>query len=211
MIIYNITQIEKDSTVVNTRNILISLLLLGTVQMAFSARDAVYRKGPSGNMVFSSRKIVDGFDPQRMASILEMCRENHVALQEDPQCFKFRHMLAQGPTKAFCSVVEENGTSKGFLFGLKPTANVMDSKEGFIHHLAVSPESRHQGLGSFLLNDAEGKIKSMGGDKVGLILSNSNVDALRLYNKGGYKMDMNKIQLLRGAGIMKSIAMQKRL
>ncbi|MBT4855584.1 GNAT family N-acetyltransferase [bacterium] len=211
MTIYNITQIEKDSMVVNTRNILFVLLLLGTVQGAFSVLDMVDRKGGSRNVELSGRKIVDGFDPQHMASILEMCRSNHEALQEDPQCVKFRHMLAQGQKKAFCSVVEENGTPKGFLFGFKPSANVRDPKEGCIHHLAVSQENRHQGLGSLLLSDAESKIKSMGGSKVSLILSKSNTSAFRLYVKGGYKVDMTMVQLLRDNDIHQSIAMQKGL
>ncbi|MHC1635838.1 MAG: ribosomal protein S18-alanine N-acetyltransferase [Candidatus Methanospirareceae archaeon] len=59
--------------------------------------------------------------------------------------------------------------------------------QGHISGIAVEREYRRRGIGSRLLETAEEKFKRDGFDKVTLEVRKSNIGAIRLYEKQGYK------------------------
>jgi ribosomal protein S18 acetylase RimI-like enzyme len=61
-------------------------------------------------------------------------------------------------------------------------------KTAYIWDLFVCKEYRNRGIGTALLQDAFTYLKSIGFDKVGLLVNCGNEDARKLYEKQGFKL-----------------------
>jgi ribosomal protein S18 acetylase RimI-like enzyme len=59
---------------------------------------------------------------------------------------------------------------------------------GYIWDLFVLKEFRNMGIGTALLNDATAYFKSIGFDKVGLLVNYRNENARRLFEKSGFRL-----------------------
>jgi ribosomal protein S18 acetylase RimI-like enzyme len=59
---------------------------------------------------------------------------------------------------------------------------------GYIWDLFVLKECRRMGIGTTLLNDATAYFKSIGVDKVGLLVNHRNENAKKLFEKLGFKL-----------------------
>jgi len=61
-------------------------------------------------------------------------------------------------------------------------------KTAYIWDLFVRKEYRNRGIGTALLEDAFAYLKSIGFDKVGLLVNYGNENARKLYEKHGFKL-----------------------
>ncbi len=61
-----------------------------------------------------------------------------------------------------------------------------DGRRGFINHLAVSPDFRHQGVASKLLKLVEESLIDLGIKKGALFVLNENDSAMRFYESNGW-------------------------
>ncbi len=61
-----------------------------------------------------------------------------------------------------------------------------NGQRGWIHHLAVSPQARGQGIGRALVSDLEERLASLGCLKVNLLVRQENSAARNLYAGLGY-------------------------
>ncbi|VXD02188.1 Acetyltransferase YpeA [Pseudomonas sp. 8Z] len=64
-----------------------------------------------------------------------------------------------------------------------------EGHRGWINYLAVCPEQRRQGLARQLINHIEEKMLALGCPKLGLLVRNSNPDALAFYERLGFQVD----------------------
>ena len=55
-----------------------------------------------------------------------------------------------------------------------------EGHRGWINHLAVAKEYRKQGFGRRLMNEAEARLRAIGGPKINLQIRSSNADAVSL-------------------------------
>jgi N-acetylglutamate synthase len=62
-----------------------------------------------------------------------------------------------------------------------------DGRRGYLYHLAVAEEFRHQGIGNKLVTQALDKLHSENIDKCHLFLYNDNEPAMLFYRKTGWK------------------------
>lgn len=82
-----------------------------------------------------------------------------------------------------------------FLVGLidgKIAATAMSGYEGhrgWVNYLAVSPEYRRMGLGRVIMEAVEEKLRAMGCPKINLQIRTSNLNAIKFYERIGYKKD----------------------
>lgn len=61
-----------------------------------------------------------------------------------------------------------------------------DGRRGFIYHTAVSPNFRHQGIGSKLVDTAMDALKANGINKVALVVFDRNKDANLFWENMGF-------------------------
>jgi N-acetylglutamate synthase len=61
-----------------------------------------------------------------------------------------------------------------------------DGRRGFVYHLAVSNQYRSQGIGSRLLSEVEGRLRTKGCIRCFLFVTSDNVEAMRFYEKHGW-------------------------
>jgi ribosomal protein S18 acetylase RimI-like enzyme len=61
-------------------------------------------------------------------------------------------------------------------------------KSAYIWDLFVRKECRNKGIGTALLNDTFEYLKSIGADKVGLLVNYGNENARKLFEKSGFKL-----------------------
>jgi ribosomal protein S18 acetylase RimI-like enzyme len=64
-----------------------------------------------------------------------------------------------------------------------------DGHRGWIYSLAVLPEYRGAGIGSRLLQHAEGQLTALGAVKINLQIMNSNEKVAAFYRKHGYALE----------------------
>ena len=64
-----------------------------------------------------------------------------------------------------------------------------DGCRGWIHHLAVSPDARRNGIGSSLMREAAARLQALGAPKVNLQVRASNEGAVRFYERVGFKIE----------------------
>lgn len=82
-----------------------------------------------------------------------------------------------------------------FLIGLvddKVMASVMGGYEGhrgWVYYLAVTPEHQRQGLGSHMMAAIEEKLLDIGCPKINIQIRGDNTEALKFYDKIGYKTE----------------------
>ena len=61
-----------------------------------------------------------------------------------------------------------------------------DGRRGYIHHTAVHPDYRHRGIGTGLVNSALEALKSLGINKVALVVFTRNEDGNAFWEKMGF-------------------------
>jgi ribosomal protein S18 acetylase RimI-like enzyme len=82
-----------------------------------------------------------------------------------------------------------------FLVGLidgKVVATVMygyDGHRAWVNYLGVDPAQQKKGLGRQMMDAVEKKVRPLGCPKINLQVRKDNLDALKFYNKIGYKTD----------------------
>ncbi len=64
-----------------------------------------------------------------------------------------------------------------------------DGTRGWIHHLAVIPERRSQGIGATLMRAAEEGLRRLGCPKVNLQVRATNEDVIAFYRSLGYDVE----------------------
>ena len=62
-----------------------------------------------------------------------------------------------------------------------------DGRRGFVYHLAVANAYRGQGIGSRLLKEVEERLQTKGCLRCFLFVTSDNVEAMRFYEKHGWK------------------------
>ena len=62
-----------------------------------------------------------------------------------------------------------------------------DGRRGWIHHLAVDPARRHQGLGARLVRELEHRLQRAGCPKVNLHVTPGNAGVVPFYERLGYR------------------------
>ena len=70
--------------------------------------------------------------------------------------------------------------------------SVRENGNGHLSHFNVAPEHRRQGIGSLLIDFAEQYFKSLGVAVLGLNVMKDNADAIRLYERKGFKYAFDK-------------------
>ena len=87
------------------------------------------------------------------------------------------------------------------------------SSEAYVERLVVTSEHRHQGIGRALLEAAESLSRESGKDTMGLHVSGSNLNALKLYEAYGYQETSRQRSLLTSyfLGIRDWLYLQKEL
>ena len=70
-----------------------------------------------------------------------------------------------------------------------------DGRRGYLHHLAVHPDFRNQGIGRVLVEKCISALQSIGIQKCHLFIFNSNRDAIRFWEKIGwsYRKDIGVV------------------
>lgn len=64
-----------------------------------------------------------------------------------------------------------------------------DGHRGWIYSMAVKPERRCEGIGTRLLERAEGELRTLGCVKINLQISGTNEGVERFYVKNGYRTE----------------------
>jgi len=83
-----------------------------------------------------------------------------------------------------------------FLMGIiggKVVATCMAGYEGhrgWINYLAVSPQYRRQGIASFMMNQAESRLRAAGCPKINLQIRETNTEVMHFYESIGYAKDL---------------------
>ena len=103
---------------------------------------------------------------------------------EEPQILAY---LARNPRSSF--VAREGSTLVG------PILCGHDGRRGLIHHLAVSTESRRQGVGRALLSAGLSALRAEGIHKCHLLVFGNNHDGLAFWSAVGAQL-RNELQLL---------------
>ena len=60
---------------------------------------------------------------------------------------------------------------------------------GWINYLAVHPDHRRTGIGRFMMDEAEERLRSLGCPKINLQVRTSNSQAIEFYRRIGFKED----------------------
>jgi len=61
-----------------------------------------------------------------------------------------------------------------------------DGRKGWINRVAILPEYRKLGIASYLIDDAEKRLKKIGIDIVACLIEDWNIQSLKLFDKLGY-------------------------
>ncbi|MBE5802889.1 MAG: GNAT family N-acetyltransferase [Clostridiales bacterium] len=88
--------------------------------------------------------------------------------------------LARNPSTSFVAV------EKGRIVGCIMAGH--DGRRGYIHHTAVSPEHRRQGIGHTLVDAALAALKAEGISKVALVAFSRNQEGNAFWEKEGFSL-----------------------
>lgn len=84
-------------------------------------------------------------------------------------------------------VAESEGRPVGFLLLLDDLPDeVTSTPQAFVAYMAVEPELQGRGVGQALLDAAENEAKRRGLPYISLMVTEDNLAARRLYERGGY-------------------------
>ena len=86
--------------------------------------------------------------------------------------------LARNPET--CFVAEEDGNIAGVIIAGN------DGRRGYIYHTAVNPDYRRRGIGSELVDKALNALKSLGINKVALVVFSRNENGNAFWEKVGF-------------------------
>ena len=86
--------------------------------------------------------------------------------------------LARNPET--CFVAEEDGSIAGVIIAGN------DGRRGYIYHTAVNPDYRRRGIGSELVDEALNALKSLGINKVALVVFSRNENGNAFWEKLGF-------------------------
>ena len=64
-----------------------------------------------------------------------------------------------------------------------------EGHRGWINYLAVAKECRKQGIGRWLMGEAEARLRAAGCPKISLQIRSSNAEAVAFYRSLGFSMD----------------------
>jgi ribosomal protein S18 acetylase RimI-like enzyme len=64
-----------------------------------------------------------------------------------------------------------------------------EGHRGWVNYLGVVPEHRNKGLGRQIMGVVEEKLRVVGCPKINLQVRNDNLEAMKFYEKIGYKID----------------------
>lgn len=101
-----------------------------------------------------------------------------VSLRPSDQRSEIEKKLTRDPDLFLVAEVE--GRIAGVIIG------GWDGRRGWLHHLAVDPAFRRQGIASALIHDVETRLKEKGCLKVNLLVFADNERARKLYQALGY-------------------------
>jgi ribosomal protein S18 acetylase RimI-like enzyme len=87
---------------------------------------------------------------------------------------------------------------RGLPLAFEPDA---EAGEFYVETLAVAPTSRNRGIGRVLLEDAERRARDLNFPVCSLSVMLHNTDALRFYQRVGYRVDRKVSTRLRTAGV----------
>ncbi len=82
-----------------------------------------------------------------------------------------------------------------FLVGLLGTRLIAaviagyEGHRGWINYLAVAQDSRGNGFGRRLMEEAEARLRALGCPKINLQVRSSNADVIEFYRRIGYSVD----------------------
>lgn len=79
-----------------------------------------------------------------------------------------------------CFIAERDGKIVGVILGGS------DGRRGYIHHTAVSPDQRRQGIASKLVDAVMTAFKNIGITKVALVVFERNADGNAFWEKSGF-------------------------
>ena len=79
-----------------------------------------------------------------------------------------------------CFVAEEDGSIAGVIIAGN------DGRRGYIYHTAVNPDYRRRGIGSELVDKALNALKSLGINKVALVVFSRNENGNAFWEKVGF-------------------------
>ena len=79
-----------------------------------------------------------------------------------------------------CFVAEKDGKIVGAIMGGN------DGRRGYIHHTAVSPDQRRQGIASKLVDAVMTALENIGITKVALVVFDRNADGNAFWEKSGF-------------------------
>jgi putative acetyltransferase len=107
-------------------------------------------------------------------------RQNGIALNESDQPEPMRRFLLRNPGMSLIARDASGTVLAAVLCG-------HDGRRGYLHHLAVDPAHRRQGLGRALVERCLAKLAAAGIPKCNIFLFNDNADGRRFWEKLGYK------------------------
>ena len=128
---------------------------------------------------------VRSFQWEDLEAVLDLWRSSgpgiHLGRSDSPE--ELRKKLEHDPDLFL--VAEEGGHVLGAVMG------GFDGRRGIVYHLAVHPPARHQGLGTALMSELEGRLRAKGCLKYYLLVTPDNVEAVEFYRRLGWSvMDM---------------------
>ncbi|WP_251330519.1 GNAT family N-acetyltransferase [Haloplanus pelagicus] len=101
-----------------------------------------------------------------------------------------RERMARAAADGRLDVARAAATLVGFVrYGIERGPLVQDAVRGRVHDLYVVPEQRGSGVGTALLDAAETALRDRGADVISVEAMADNEDAIRLYERRGYRPD----------------------
>ncbi|MGD9159502.1 MAG: GNAT family N-acetyltransferase, partial [Desulfobacteraceae bacterium] len=122
-----------------------------------------------------SNFTIESYD--RVLHLWKLCGEG-VGLSDSDSSENIQLYLNRNPGM---SLIAERGNE---LTGVVLAGH--DGRRGYIHHLAVSPDYRRQGIGKLLVNTCLKKLRGEGILKCHILLFNSNLEGLKFWEAIGW-------------------------
>ncbi len=122
---------------------------------------------------------MEPFRPEDIPEVLDLWRSTPgVGLSRSDTPSELAIFLERNPGTSF--VVRREGRIVGAILG------GWDGRRGYIHHLAVHPDHRNQGLGAALLDRSMAEFARMGILKVHMFVFVDNAPAIEFYRRRGW-------------------------